>query len=98
MSEHALSVLAQPSAAGRGRGAGRVLVGLALQDHRHEWRKLSDSVGLFTCVDRRCLWCAVCPGCLGSLDVAIRARDGIEGMALYWCPVHQGGGNDDDES
>ena len=94
MSERAVSVLAQV-AAGRGRGSAGVLVGLALEDHRHEWRKLPDSVGLFTCGERRCLWCAVCPGCLGSLDVAIRARDGVVGMALYWCPAHQGGGSYD---
>lgn len=97
MSERAVSVLAQV-AAGRGRGSVGALVGLALEDHRHEWRKLPDSVGLFTCADRRCLWCAVCPGCLGSLDVAIRARDGVVGLALYWCPAHQGGGAYDGQS
>ena len=92
MSDRMGSVLPQAAVAGAGRGAGGALVGLALADHRHQWRKLPDSVGLFTCADERCLWWAVCPACLGSLDVALRARDGIEGMALYWCPAHQGGG------
>ena len=82
----------QPAAAGRGRGAHGVVVALALEDHRHSWQRLPNSVGLFSCRDRRCLWCAVCPGCLGSLDVALLVRDGIEGMALYWCAVHRGGG------
>ena len=85
--------MVQP-AAGRGRSGRSVVVALALEDHRHSWRRLPDSVGLFSCTDRRCLWCAVCPGCLGSLDVALLVRDGIEGMALYWCPVHAAGGED----
>ena len=98
MTERALSRLPQVAAVGRGRGAGGVLAGLALEDHQHEWRKLPGSVSLFTCTDRRCLWCAVCPACLGSLDVAIRARDGVVGLALYWCPAHQGGGVYDSQS
>ena len=84
--------MVQPAAAGRGRGSRGVAVALAFDDHVHQWRRLPDSVGLFACCDRRCLWCAVCPGCLGSLDVALLVRDGIEGMALYWCPVHAAGG------
>ena len=32
--------------------------------------------------------------CLGSLDVALRALDGVVGMALYWCLAHQGGAHD----
>jgi hypothetical protein len=87
-----LSALTQPAAAGRGRGFSGVVVASAGDDHTHEWRRVPDAVGLFFCTDRRCLSCAVCPGCLGSLDVAIRARDGVVGMALYWCPAHQGGG------
>jgi hypothetical protein len=73
----------------------RVVPVLEGEDAHHEWRKLPDSVGLFACRDRGCQWFAVCPGCLGSLDVAIRARDGVVGMALYWCPAHQGGGAHD---
>ena len=96
--EERVVALAQPTAAGRGRGSAGVVVASALEEHRHEWRKLADSVGLFSCRDRGCLWCAVCPGCLGSLDVAIRARDGVVGMALYWCPAHQGGGVYDGQS
>ena len=98
MTERTLSVLPHVAAAGRGRRAGGVLVGLALEDHRHEWGKLPGSVGLFTCRDRRCLWWAVCPACLGSLDVALRLRDGVVGLALYWCPAHQGGGAYDGQS
>ena len=86
--------MGEPAAAGRGRGSHGVVVALALEDHWHCWRRLPDSVGLFSCRDRCCLWCAVCPGCLGSLDVALLLRDGIEGMALYWCAAHQGGGED----
>jgi hypothetical protein len=91
MVERAYSSLAAPLAAGRGRGASGVVVATAQDDHTHEWRKLPDAVGLFACADAACQWCAVCPACLGSLDVAIRARDGVAGMALYWCPAHQGG-------
>ena len=98
MLERVLSPVAAPAAAGRGRGSAGVAVGLAGDDHTHSWRKLADSVGLFACRDRGCLWCAVCPSCLGSLDVAIRARDGVVGMALYWCPAHQGGGVYDGQS
>ena len=65
MGERAFSV-AQLAAAGRGRGSAGIVVGLAADDHRHEWRKLPDAVGLFTCTDRECLWCAVCPACLGA--------------------------------
>ena len=82
----------EPAAAGRGRGSRGVAVALGFDDHVHQWRRLPDSVGLFACRDRRCLWCAVCPGCLGSLDVALLARDGIEGMALYWCAACARGG------
>ena len=85
--------MVQPAAAGGGRGVRGVAVALAFDDHMHEWRRLLDSVGLFACRDRRCLWCAVCPGCLGSLDVALLVRDGIEGIALYWCPACTGGGD-----
>ena len=61
-------------------------------DYLHAWQRLPDAVGLFACRDRGCLWYAVCPCCLGSLDVALRVRDGVVGLALYWCPTHQGGG------
>ena len=94
MGERAFTVAAS-LVAGRGRGASGMLVASALDDHRHEWRKLPDAVGLFACRSGACQWFAVCPGCLGSLDIAIRARDGVVGMALYWCPVHQGGGEHD---
>ena len=97
MLEHVSSVAA-PAAAGRGRGSAGVAVAVAADDHEHEWRKLPDTVGLFSCVERGCLWCAVCPGCLGSLDIALRARDGVVGLALYWCPAHQGGGSYDGQS
>ena len=88
----------QPVAADRGRGARSVVVALAGDDHQHDWRKLLDAVGLFQCMTLGCQWFAVCPGCLGSLDVAIRARNGVVGMALYWCPAHQGGGVYDGQS
>jgi hypothetical protein len=71
---------------------GLPLGGVAGGDHVHAWRRLPDSVGLFACRDRGCLWYAVCPSCLGSLDVALRVRDGLVGLSLYWCPAHQGGG------
>ena len=98
MQERTVSMAPRPAAAGRGCGSAGVAVGLALEEHRHEWQRQPDSVGLFFCVDRRCLSCAVCPACLGSLDVALRVRDGVVGMALYWCPAHQGGGCDDGQS
>ena len=70
-----------------GSGARRSApVGLAF--HEHDWIRLLRTVGLFVCRDRACLCCAVCPGCLGSLEVAQRLREGITGPLLYWCPVH----------
>jgi hypothetical protein len=65
---------------------------VAGDDHLHAWQRLPDAVGLFDCRDRECLWYAVCPGCIRSLEVALRVRDDVVGLALYWCPVHQGGG------
>ena len=82
----------QPAAASAGRGSGGVMVALGSFDHLHQWRKLPDSIGLFVCAARSCQWFAVCPGCLGSLDAALAIRDGLLGMALYWCSLHQGGG------
>lgn len=58
-------------------------------NHMHEWVRLPDSVGLFSCIDTACLCIAVCPGCLNSLEVALRAREGIAGVTLYWCLVHR---------
>ena len=87
-----LQQVVRPVAAGRGRAGVGVAVALACVDHAHDWQRLPDSVGLFCCMATCCQWCAVCPGCLGSLDVALRVRDGVVGMALYWCPVHQQGG------
>lgn len=69
-----------------------VVVAAPAPEHEHCWQRLPGSVGLFACLDVYCPWCAVCPCCLGSLDVALLAQRGIEGMALYWCPAHQGGG------
>ena len=59
-------------------------------EHAHGWVCLPGTVGLFVCRDESCLWAAVCPGCLGSLDVALRAQVGIVGMALLWCSFHHG--------
>ncbi len=57
--------------------------------HVHRWLRMSDCVGLFHCTNgHTCTVFAVCPGCLNSLDVALRARDGIAGVTLYWCPLH----------
>jgi len=58
--------------------------------HEHAWVKLPESLGLYVCRDDACLWCAVCPGCLGSLDVALRVYAGIDGVMAYWCAVHKG--------
>ena len=71
-------------------------VALAGVDHLHQWSKLADTVGLFVCAVRGCQWFAGCPACLCSLDVALQVRDGLSGMAVYWCPLHQGGGAHDD--
>ena len=80
----------QPLAAGAGRASGGhgSAVALALADHEHVWRRVPDAVGLFCCAGARCGWFAVCPACLGSLDAALRLRDGLPGMALYWCAAH----------
>jgi len=61
---------------------------MPLVSHEHRWERLSNMVGLFGCSDESCVWCAVCPGCLNSLNVALRVREGIPGVALYWCPEH----------
>ena len=94
--EEALGKVVPPASVGRG-SSGAVVV-LSGDEQCHAWRKLPDSLGLFACRDRGCLWYAVCPACLGSLDVALQVRDsvvGAWGMALYWCPAHQGGGTHD---
>jgi len=59
-------------------------------DHRHMWVRLPGTVGLFVCGEETCLWAVVCLGCLGSLDVALRAEAGMVGMALFWCSFHCG--------
>ena len=92
LSAASLPALADGGRVGRG-GIPPVVV--ACEDHLHVWRGLPDSVGLFTSTHGDCRWFAVYPACLGSLDVALRVRDGLVGMALYWCPAHQGGGAHD---
>lgn len=57
-------------------------------DHVHVWERLADTVGFFQCRSRKCPWCAVCPGCLGSLDVALQVEQGIGGLQLLWCSSH----------
>ncbi len=57
--------------------------------HYHVWTRFPGSVGVFHCGDRACLWCAVCPGCLGSLDVALCLADGLPGVVLFWCAQHR---------
>jgi hypothetical protein len=63
-------------------------------EHEHSWRAVAGSVGLFACVEARCPWCAVCPCCLGSFEVALLALRSIEHLTLYWCPLHQARGDD----
>jgi hypothetical protein len=90
MKDEMVSVRAAvPSLQPGGAYSGRVSDGrVALADHGHVWVRLPGTVGLFVCREEMCLWAAVCPGCLGSLDVALRAQAGIVGMALFWCPFH----------
>ena len=84
--EDALRKVVPPASVGRGSSG--VVVVLSGDEQCHAWRKLPDSVGLFACRDRGCLWYAVCPVCLGSLDVALRVRDGVvgHGAVLVSCP------------
>jgi hypothetical protein len=56
--------------------------------HHHIWTRFPGSVGVFHCCDHACLWCAVCPGCLDSIEVALQVRDALPGLVLYWCPQH----------
>lgn len=63
-------------------------------EHQHSWRPVPSSVGLFACVDVRCSCFALCPCCLGSLEVALLAVRSIEHLALYWCPSHTARGED----
>jgi hypothetical protein len=77
-----------PAEVGRGGSAGSTVFVLAGDAHSHSWRRLPETVGLFCCAGAGCQWFAVCPACLGSLDVALQLRDGIDGVALYWCPAH----------
>lgn len=82
----AASIASGCSANGRD-GSGPV-VALSLADHEHSWRRVPDAVGLFACMGARCGWFAVCPACLGSLEVALRVCESLSGLALYWCPAH----------
>lgn len=90
MIEPVLSALPLPqvASAGRGGSTGSPGVALSLADHEHSWRRVPDSVGLFACTGTRCGWFAVCPACLGSLEVALRVRESLSRVALYWCPAH----------
>jgi hypothetical protein len=56
--------------------------------HMHVWTRFPGSVGIFHCCDHSCLWCAVCPGCLGSIEVALQVRDSLPGLVLCWCSQH----------
>ncbi len=55
--------------------------------HEHSWLRRRGSVGLFRCSG--CATSAVCPGCLGSIDVALWVDQGVSGLVLYWCPLHR---------
>lgn len=81
---------AAPSLRPGGRASGGDRVVLAFAEHAHNWVRLPGTLGLFVCREEACLWAAVCPGCLGSLDVALRAEAGIVGLALFWCAFHTG--------
>ncbi len=56
--------------------------------HEHTWLRRQGTVGLFRCRD--CVASAVCPACLHSIDVALWVDQGVSGLLLYWCPLHQG--------
>ncbi|HEU5379905.1 MAG TPA: hypothetical protein VFV38_31165 [Ktedonobacteraceae bacterium] len=56
--------------------------------HEHTWLRRQGTVGLFRCA--HCVASAVCPACLHSIDVALWVDQGVTGLALYWCPLHQG--------
>jgi Zn ribbon nucleic-acid-binding protein len=55
--------------------------------YRHAWRRRQGTVGLFRCAT--CAASAVCPACLHSIDVALWVKQGVSGLLLYWCPLHQ---------
>ena len=57
--------------------------------HQHEWERLRGVAGLFACREGTCLWFSVCPGCVPSMDLALRAYQGISGVEVYWCPLHE---------
>jgi hypothetical protein len=57
-------------------------------DHVHVWVRVAGTCGFFQCWG--CSWLAVCPGCLGSLPVALRLQRGIVGLGLFWCLCHCG--------
>jgi len=75
------------TAAGGGRVADGVAVAVAFE-HGHEWIHDSGMIGLFHCADLSCDGHAVCPGCLGSIDVALNAP--AAGLVVYWCVLHCG--------
>ncbi len=59
----------------------------APRPHVHRWLRVSGSVGLYHCTNgHECTDCAVCPGCLDSIDVAVNAP--YAGLVRYWCPRH----------
>ena len=84
MAGMALATAPVAGAGGRARG-GSVTV-LVERDHQHEWVWDTETVGLFFCADRGCDAHAVCPGCLHSIDVALRAP--ASGLFVYWCVRH----------
>ncbi|MGB8345014.1 MAG: hypothetical protein WCD86_09025 [Ktedonobacteraceae bacterium] len=57
--------------------------------HRHIWVRDVSTLWLSLCRDQRCLWCAVCPGCLGDGRLAMRVVEQMWGVVVWWCPAHQ---------
>ncbi|HEU5380505.1 MAG TPA: hypothetical protein VFV38_34205 [Ktedonobacteraceae bacterium] len=60
---------------------------VAPAQHEHTWLRRQGTVGLFRCSN--CVASAVCPACLHSIDVALWVDQGVTGLLLYWCPLHQ---------
>lgn len=62
----------------------------------HVWQRVPDTVGFSCC--RVCSAFAVCPGCLNSLNVGLRAADA--GLVVIWCAAHdtEGKAGDSEES
>jgi hypothetical protein len=64
----------------------RVRVRSGARLHQHRWVRVSGSLSLFQCACSSCAARAICPGCINSLDAALKVPS--TQLQLYWCSQH----------